>query len=87
MAVRVIKRGTPTNVILEEKQVPAKKIKVRVIDRWRVVHPDDGTAHVKGDELTVPEATAQEWERSGYVERVTGKSAATAKREFSRIMN
>ena len=48
-----------------------KQVKVRVIDRWRVVHPVDGTAHIKGDTLTVPEATAQEWERSGWVERVT----------------
>jgi hypothetical protein len=47
---------------------------VRVIDRWRVVHPDDGTAHVKGDVLVVPENVVQEWERSGYVERVAGKS-------------
>ena len=71
MAVRVIKR-TSVNAILDEEQLMAEKqIKVRVIDRWRVVHPDDGTAHVKGDELTVPESIAQEWERSGYVERVT----------------
>jgi hypothetical protein len=29
---------------------------------------------IKGDMLTVPENVAQEWERSGYVERITGKS-------------
>jgi len=53
---------------------PKKQIKVRVIDRWRVVHPDDGTGHVKDDALVVPENVVQEWERCGYVERVTGKS-------------
>jgi hypothetical protein len=45
---------------------------MRVSDRWRVVHADK--AYHKGDTLTVPENVAQEWERSGYVERVTGKS-------------
>jgi hypothetical protein len=40
--------------------------------RWRVVH--EGKPYVKGDTLTVPENIAREWERSGYVERVTGKS-------------
>ena len=49
-------------MILEEpEQMAEKQIKVRVIDRWRVVHPDDGTGHVKGDTLTVPENVAQEW--------------------------
>lgn len=47
------------------------QIKVRVCDRWRVVH--DGKPYVKGDALTVRENVAQGWERSGYVERVTGK--------------
>jgi hypothetical protein len=47
---------------------------LRVIDRWRVVDPADGTGHVKDDVLVVPERVAQEWERCGYVERVTGKS-------------
>jgi len=59
-------------MILEEQLVPEKKVKVKVIDRWSVVH--DGKRYVKGDELTVPEDVAQEWERNGYVERVTGKS-------------
>ena len=36
-----------------------KQVKVRVIDRWRVVHPDEGTAHVKDDVLVVPENVAQ----------------------------
>ena len=48
-----------------------KQVKVRVSDRWRVVHDDK--AYVKGETVTVPESVAQEWERSGYVERITGK--------------
>jgi hypothetical protein len=69
--VRVIKRGQP-NMILQEQSVPEKQIKVRVIDRWRVVHDDK--PYVKDDVLVVPEDVGQEWERSGYVERVTGKT-------------
>jgi hypothetical protein len=69
--VRVIKRA-PANMIPEDQLTPEKKVKVRVSDRWRVFH--DGESYVKGDTLTVPENVAQEWERSGYVERVTGKS-------------
>ncbi|HME17083.1 MAG TPA: hypothetical protein VKG83_16865 [Mycobacterium sp.] len=53
--------------------MPQKQIRVKVSDRWRVVNPETGEAHTKGDELTVPEATAVEWVRSGWVERVTGK--------------
>jgi hypothetical protein len=49
--------------------MPEKTVKVKVIDRWRVVH--DGKAYVKGDTLTVPESVAQEWQGSGYVEPVT----------------
>jgi hypothetical protein len=45
-----------------------KQIKVRVSDRWRVVH--DGKPYVKGDTLTVSEGVAQEWEESRWVERV-----------------
>ena len=41
---------------------------MKVIDRWSVVHDDH--RYVKGDTVTVPEAVAQEWEDSGYVERV-----------------
>ncbi|WP_156660959.1 hypothetical protein [Mycobacterium sp. 852002-51163_SCH5372311] len=48
-----------------------KQVKVKVIDRWRVVHDDK--PYVKGQTVTVPESVAAEWERSGYVERVTGK--------------
>ena len=71
MAARVIKRA-PTNVILEEQLMREKKVKVKVIDRWSVVH--DGKRHVKGDELTVPEDVADEWERNHWVERVSSKS-------------
>jgi hypothetical protein len=71
MAVALIKKAR-ANLILEEQLMPEKQVKVRVSDRWRVVH--DGESYVKGDELTVHENAAQEWERSGYVERVTGKS-------------
>jgi hypothetical protein len=71
MAVALIKKAR-ANLILEEQLMPEKQAKVRVSDRWRAVH--DGKSYVKGDELTVPENAAQEWERSGYVERVTGKS-------------
>ncbi|MCV7399778.1 hypothetical protein H7K24_06390 [Mycobacterium fragae] len=46
-------------------------VKVKVIDRWAVVH--DGKRYVKGNSVTVPEATAQEWERNGWVERLAGK--------------
>ena len=45
-----------------------KTAKVRVLDKSRVVYPDDRTAHVKGDELTVPEPVAQQRVRSGFVE-------------------
>jgi hypothetical protein len=56
--------------------MPEKQIKVRVSDRWRVVH--DGKPYVKGDVLTVPESVAQEWERSRWVERATGKASVTS---------
>jgi hypothetical protein len=59
-------------VIITEDNMSEKTVKVKVIDRWRVGHDDK--AHHKGDTLTVPEKIAQEWEHSGYVERVTGKS-------------
>jgi hypothetical protein len=51
--------------------MPEKTVKVRVSDRWSVVH--DGKRYVLDDELSVPENVAQEWERSRWVERV-GKS-------------
>lgn len=46
-----------------------KLIKVKVIDRWRVVHEDK--PYAKGDTLTVPESVGPEGESSGYVECVT----------------
>lgn len=46
-----------------------KQIKVRVSDRWRVVH--DGRAYHKGDALSVPEGIAEEWLRNKWVARVT----------------
>jgi hypothetical protein len=57
-------------MIIEDTAKPEKAVKVRVSDRWRVVNPVDGTAHIKGDTLTVPE----EWERNRWVERVSSKS-------------
>jgi hypothetical protein len=72
MTVRVIKRA-PASMILQEDSVPEKKVKVKVIDRWSVVHDDQ--RYVKGDELTVPEEVADEWQRSGYVERVSSSKA------------
>ena len=67
MTARVIKRGKAPNMIVDEP-TPEKQVKVKVIDRWSVVHHDQ--RYVKGDTLTAPESVAQEWERSGYVERV-----------------
>ena len=55
-------------MILENK-VSDKQVKVKVSDRWSVVH--DGTRHVKGDTITVPEALADEWLRNHWVERVS----------------
>jgi hypothetical protein len=57
-------------LMITEESMPEKTVKVKVIDRWRVVNPDTGEAHTKGDTLSVPEATAEEWERSGWVERI-----------------
>ncbi len=51
-----------------------KQVKIRTIDRRQAVPPDDGTGHVKYDVVIVPENVAQQWERSGYIERVTGKA-------------
>lgn len=61
-------------MILETQQMTEKQVKVRVCDRWRVVH--DGQPHVKGDTLAVPEDVAAEWERNHWVERVTGGAKA-----------
>jgi hypothetical protein len=44
-------------------------VKVKVIDRWSVVHDDQ--RYVKGDELTVPQHVADEWERNRWIEKVS----------------
>jgi hypothetical protein len=59
-------------MIVKDNNMGEKTVKVKVIDRWRVIHDDK--AYRKGDTLTVPESVADEWQRSGWVERVTGKS-------------
>ena len=69
MVVKVIKNG-PTSVVLEDQLTPEPQVKVRVSNRWRVVH--DGKPYVLGDEVTVPEDVAKEWGRNGYVECVSG---------------
>ena len=58
--------------MIQENKVSDKQVKVKVIDRWRGVHEDK--PYIKDDVLVVPEHVAQEWERSGYVERVTSKT-------------
>jgi hypothetical protein len=64
-------RVPPESTVKEKKPMSVKPVKVRVIDRWRVVH--DGKPYFKGDEVTVPEHLAQEWEQSNWVERVSAK--------------
>jgi hypothetical protein len=54
-----------------------KTIKVRVSDRWRVVH--DGKPYVKGDGVEVPDDVAAQWLRQGWVQEVK----ATAPRKKS----
>jgi hypothetical protein len=56
----------------EKKPVSDKPTKVRVSDRWQVIH--DGKPYTKGDTLTVPEHLAEEWDRSRWVERVTQRT-------------
>ncbi len=56
-------------MITEDKTMPEKTVKVRVSDRWSVAH--DGKRYVKGDTVTVPESVADEWQRNGWVERVS----------------
>jgi hypothetical protein len=50
--VRVIKRA-PASMILEDDLVPERKVKVRVIDKYRVVDPVDAKRYIKGETLTV----------------------------------
>jgi hypothetical protein len=59
-------------MITEDRSMPEKKtVKIRVSNRWRVVH--EGKSYTKGDTLTVPEDVADEWQKNGYVERVSSK--------------
>ena len=58
-------------MILKDETVPEKTVKVRVNAPYRVVH--EGNPHTDGDTFMVPEDLAREWERSRWVERVTGK--------------
>lgn len=51
-----------------------KTVRVRIKTPYRVVH--EGNPFSNGDELTVSESTAAEWERSRWVERVTSKSSS-----------
>jgi hypothetical protein len=60
-----------TDIVITEESMTEKTVKVKVSDRWRVVDPGTGEAHTKGDELSVPESVAEEWLRSGWVERVS----------------
>ncbi len=69
--VRVIKKGEP-KMVTEDK--PNKSVKVKVSDRWAVVH--DGTRYANGDTVTVPEHVADEWERNHWVQRVVPKPKA-----------
>jgi hypothetical protein len=57
--------------MITENNVSEKQVKVKVVDRWRVVH--DGKPYVKGETVSVPDV-ALEWESRGYVERVSSKS-------------
>jgi hypothetical protein len=72
MVARVIKRGQP-DMIIKDEPVEEKQVKVKVIDRWSVIH--DGERHVEGDTVVVPESVAVEWERSRWVERVSSSKA------------
>lgn len=68
---RIIKQGDP-KVIKQDK--PADKpVKVKVSDRWAVVH--DGKRYIQGDQVSVPETLAEEWVRNHWVERVTTTAA------------
>jgi hypothetical protein len=56
-------------VVVADASEPEKSVKVRVLGSFRVVH--DGEPYTDGAEITVPESTAVEWERSRWVERVS----------------
>ncbi len=61
----------PSDLVILENNMSEKQVNVKVIDHWRVVRDDK--SYIKDDVLVVPENVAQEWQASGYVERV-GKS-------------
>lgn len=65
----LIKKGGPDMV--KDKPTSDKPVKVRVSDRWSVVH--EGKRYVLGDTVTVPESLADEWIRNHWVERATSK--------------
>jgi hypothetical protein len=58
-------------MILQEQPMPEKSVRVKVRSPYRVVH--EGDPYTEGDTLTVWEATAQQWEQYGWVERAAGK--------------
>ena len=62
-----------------------KTAKVRVLGKSRVVYPDDDTAHVKGDELTVPEPVAQQWCAPGLSSKLPRTSDAMNTEALRRI--
>ena len=51
--------------------VTENPVKVRVLGKHRVLH--EGKPYVRGDEVSVPEATAAKWERSRWIDQVAGK--------------
>jgi hypothetical protein len=55
----------------ENKSMSMKPVKVKVIEPFRVLHPDTHEAHTDGDVITVPEHLADEWAKSGWVKPVT----------------
>lgn len=70
--VRLITTGKP-NMILENDMAD-KQVKVKVHDKWSVVH--EGQRYVQGDTVEVPQSLADEWIRNHWVEPVTSKAKA-----------
>jgi hypothetical protein len=50
-----------------------KTVRVKMKAPFRVVH--EGEPHSDGDQFEVPEDVAAQWERSGFVERVSASSS------------
>jgi hypothetical protein len=69
---RIPKSMPPRLIKASTDPQSTKPVKVKVAERRRVVH--EGHAYTGGDEVTVPEPVAEEWERSRWVERVGSKS-------------